>query len=88
MSEAEGEYFHSSLKRKKHTNLKKLNPNACQWVSKPHMKKLAKSRMQFLSANFYVPESPCVYIYNTYIYIYTYIYIHNNGLYARGIPCL
>ena len=34
-------------------------PNASQRVSKPQWKKLAKSRLQFLSASFYVPGTPC-----------------------------
>ena len=34
-------------------------PNASQRVSKPQWKKLAQSRLQFLSASFYVPERPC-----------------------------
>ena len=35
-------------------------PNACQQVSKPHLKKLAKSRLQFLSASFYVPDTTVI----------------------------
>jgi hypothetical protein len=35
-------------------------PNASQRVSKPQWKKLAKSRLPFLSASFYVPGTPCI----------------------------
>jgi len=34
-------------------------PNACQRISTPQWKKLAKSRLQFLSASFYVPDGYC-----------------------------
>jgi hypothetical protein len=64
ISEEEGEradVLHKSQETA--INLKKLPasvfPNASQRVSKPQWKKLAKSRLQFVSATFYVPERPC-----------------------------